>query len=355
MTLLYAALVVCAVAASAGAANTCEGRYNDKIKLFNNQTVYLALPCKYWALKSQKCGPYRLTLSPGNVWLGKMYRTNTIWLSVYKYGDSSVYWDGRLTNKQVVKYINVYGTANERELFTKKNGNLATKNLFNQGLDDYGPYVEDKGKNFRISFSPWDPRRAATEVKYRHSTFKFTCNTDDALEPYPKQICGNTTKEVIANRGRNDFNLKGSGNDLRELLTIYYDVFTNTDVVQVDDKCIEAVSIINSTNCTTQERTMKVIATCGEILGEIKHTTCVTAYSCDPMDIFNACLKWGCSGAEGFEKEYEEECQICGEGTDLCPTFQSVYGNLTGHIQSAKCYKDFLPIAIKKKKRKSVK
>lgn len=312
--------------------------------MFSKKDIALPVPCKYWAVKKQKCGKWKVSVTPGNRWLGKLYRLDTLWVSAIDDSDSNVRFEGRTTNKLAVKFINSKGT---RNLFNKKGGNLNVDEIFNQGFDEDGaPYAEDKDKNFRITFQPWQKSYSKTYDKEKHAQSKFTfeCFKDDELNDFPSQMCGNETKPDLLEMSKMDpFLMKGGKSDLNERIYLYYHLFMNEDVTQMDGRCIDAVNILND-NCTSFDERLDALKHCEQIIAGGRHTECVTKYSCDPMDIFNACLRWGCTGDKPWDKKNTGPCEETGAGIDLCPPFSSVYADLTGVMRDANCYKDFLPL-----------
>ena len=60
----------------------CKTDKGVKLKQFNNITQDMLFPCKYWALREQKCGKYKINLSPGHRWLYPKYFLDTLWLGV---------------------------------------------------------------------------------------------------------------------------------------------------------------------------------------------------------------------------------------------------------------------------------
>eukprot|EP00745_Piridium_sociabile_P020944 TRINITY_DN32282_c0_g1_i7.p2 TRINITY_DN32282_c0_g1~~TRINITY_DN32282_c0_g1_i7.p2 ORF type:complete len:148 (+),score=28.51 TRINITY_DN32282_c0_g1_i7:133-576(+) len=140
------------------------------------------MPCKYNAVR-QQCGDYTVVLSPGIITMGNQYRLNTIWLELTNQDDKE--WEGRTTNKKAVKFIN----GNSTELFTKRNtGGLETEDVLTFRVEDKSTVVETIDGSMKVTFSPWDPDRRDDGFKKSYWTFK--CHMDDAMEPYPKQVCG---------------------------------------------------------------------------------------------------------------------------------------------------------------------
>ena len=73
-----------------------------KLVQFNGRRQEMYFPCKYWALRAQQCGKYRINLSPGHRWLYPRYFLDTLWLGV-RDTESGEEWTGRTDNKLAVK------------------------------------------------------------------------------------------------------------------------------------------------------------------------------------------------------------------------------------------------------------
>ena len=80
----------------------CKTNRGAKLIQFNNVTQDMLFPCKYWALREQKCGKYKINLSPGHRWLYPNYFLETLWLGVVD-TESGLEWEGRTSNKIAVK------------------------------------------------------------------------------------------------------------------------------------------------------------------------------------------------------------------------------------------------------------
>ncbi|XP_076435086.1 uncharacterized protein LOC143274953 [Babylonia areolata] len=321
----------------AAASNDCYSKARGKLVQFNGKTIDVHLPCKYYALKYQRCGDYAINLSPGNIWVKDAYYLDTLWLGVNntKTGKG---WEGRTTNKLVVKFHNTDG---ERDLFNKKGGELNTDDLFNTGFVDGGPaaYIEDKDKTFRVTVQPWEPYNKNLKL---HPFFKFECFDENAeLNGYPAQVCGGESKTELDERARlPEFFVALS----QKIFVTYHDVFMS-DVVQVDERCIEAADIFQNV-CDNSTR-VTALKNCMDILNKKRNTECVSTFQCDPMEAFNNCMRWGCTGT-GFQKSEKDLCIKVGEGIDLC-------GNITGpgntgvtdRLTEAGCFNDYLTIEYK--------
>ncbi|XP_070189734.1 uncharacterized protein [Littorina saxatilis] len=326
----FAVLVLACVVAATVAVKTCYTNRGESVIQFNNRNQDVFFPCKYWALRRQQCGKYLITLSPGNRWIYPKYQLDTLWLGVEN-KDSGDFWEGRTTNKIAVKFFNSAGL---KDLYNKKDGTSATSDLFEFGRDaGVGVFIKDKEDTFKVTFTPWDP---SNRKDFPNSEWKFECFDDNAvLNSYPAQICGGDVKREVLTRTKDVFDLP----DRFRMDVIYFDTLTNADIVHTNPKCSNATDILVNT-CQTDAQRMFVINNCKTILHSQRHTECVTNYNCDPMDVFNACVMWGCSGT-GFDPAETEMCHEVAEGIDFCPVFAQS-GNLTDRVMSTKCYKDFL-------------
>ncbi|KAK7107465.1 uncharacterized protein [Littorina saxatilis] len=323
-------LLACVATAALAAPHECYSKRGENVIQFNGRNQDVFFPCKYWALRRQQCGKYLINLSPGNRWIYPKYQLDTLWLGVQN-KDTGDFWEGRTTNKIAVKYFN---SAGQKDLFNKKDGTVATSDEFVFGRKEDGVYIMDKNQTFRVTFTPWDP---SNRGQYPNSDWKFECfDMDAVLNEYPAQMCGGSGYKVVTNRTKT----LGLANRFR-MNIIYFDTLTNPDIVHTNPKCSNATDILLNT-CQSDAQRLHAINNCKDILHSQKHTKCVTNYNCDPMDVFNACIMWGCSGA-GFDPEEKEMCHEVGEGIDFCPEFGSS-GNLTARVEDANCYKDFLTI-----------
>ncbi|KAK7107461.1 uncharacterized protein [Littorina saxatilis] len=312
------ALLILSMVAATFASHACQGN-GKMLQQFNGRKESTAMPCKYHAVRT-KCGKYFVNLTPGNIFVHPKYRLNTLWLGVREL-DTDKEWEGRTDNKVAVKFFNGW----KSELFNKKDGVLNTEDVLTFSKDAMGTHATAKNGDFKVTFVPWDPEND----NFPLSKWRFECNADD-FEPasYPDQVCGSADKRETVER------TEMLGFDERTQ-TVFHDVFTNTNITQTNPKCANATMMLTEM-CTEQQRKTAII-TCGQILSSLKHTKCLTKYTCDPMDVFVDCIDWVCSDFSD-----DAACERVGMGIDMCRTFRD--GNLTMRVENAKCYTEFLPI-----------
>ncbi|XP_076441899.1 uncharacterized protein LOC143280960 [Babylonia areolata] len=304
---------------------TCEQLdSNTNIIPFNNgKKAMFAVPCKYNAVR-QKCGDHIINVSPGFISIGKHYRLDTVWLGV-KTGDAE--WEGRTTNKKAVKFLN----GNSTELYAKMTDTgPETSDVVNFTVEKKATVATALDGSFKVVFGPWDPDRK----DFKKSFWSFSCLTNEpfVMSPYPQQVCGDNARDVY------------SGSDFASQSDMFlFHVFNETDakIKQMDGLCLQAETTFQTT-CQNDDRRKDAILTCGQILAEKLCRNCVTKYACSPMQVFVACLDWACSGYTN-----QTACAIVGASIDLCRTFTT--GNLTQKMEDAKCYKEFIPITVKKR------
>ncbi|KAK7107464.1 hypothetical protein V1264_015388 [Littorina saxatilis] len=321
--------------APASGVRVCQSNRGENLIQFNGRNQDIFFPCKYWALHRQQCGKYIINLSPGNRWIFPKYQLDTIWLAVEN-SETGKVWEGRTTNKLAVKFFN---SAGQRDLFNKKDGSVATSDVFEFGKDEgVGVFIKDKEDTFKVTFTPWDP---SNRKAFPNSDWKFECFDENAplTNEYPAQLCGGEGKRLVMTRAKEDFDLP---NRFR-MNAIYFDTLTNPDIVHTNPKCTNATDILLNT-CQSDAQRLLVINNCKTILHDQRHTECVTNYNCDPMDVFNACVMWGCTGT-GFDPANKAMCHEVAEGIDFCPEFAQS-GNLSARVEAANCYKDFLKIDV---------
>ncbi|GLT12957.1 hypothetical protein GCM10007928_51910 [Sulfitobacter porphyrae] len=329
-------LLLLAAFASVALAKKEKCRSKDKgvIEHFNGRANEVTIPCKYNALKHQQCGPYFITLTPGNVWLGERYYLNSLWLSV-EHETSGKKWDFRTTNKLALKH---YRSEGSRSLFNEKTDNADDE--FEYGLENgKGPtsFIQDKGgKYFKLTFDPWlSIKKKGNKMDRKvsaHANFEFQCFAEEKEDyiDYPEQICGGFNKKVLDRATEPPYNLQSN----HRVTIIYYDILMS-DVLQTDERCFNASNMIKN-NCGDLDQQLLVLKNCMAILAKPKDTQCVTYYSCHPMDTFNACLEWGCGG---FDKDHPS-CHKLGEAIDLCSDITGP-GNITERLRDSHCYKEF--------------
>ncbi|XP_076462134.1 uncharacterized protein LOC143294642 [Babylonia areolata] len=299
--------------------DTCSGNGRDVTQFAGRKEATL-MPCKYHAVR-QQCGKYMVTLTPGNVYLHPKYRLDSLWLGLRETGKGGKRWEGRTDNKIAVKYFNGW----KGDLFNKKDGNLGTEDVLRFGRDCSKTWVEAKNGDFKVTFVPWDPENK----DFPMSQWSFECRAKGFTPSgYPQQVCGGEDDQEVAAR------TKELGLESREQ-TIFYDVFTNKAIRQMNPKCVNATRIMTE-ECNDKQKREAMI-TCTQILASYKHTKCVTKYSCDPMDTFLDCVDWVCSGYKN-----DDACERVGRTIDLCRKFKA--GGLSEKVDKAKCFKDFLPI-----------
>ncbi|GLS81919.1 hypothetical protein GCM10007893_27660 [Paracoccus marinus] len=270
----------------------------------------------------------------------------TVWLSIYS---DDANFEIRTSNKIVIKFLDANGKG--RSLFQDANSNTQSEDKFYELFEETistkdgvkWAHLKARNGDFTFSMTPWHPR----ESSYQEAMFRFECSSEDMLYPFTTQMCGNGSKSHLsdlttATSGETPFNLP----DKFENLVVLYHIFKSHLVQQTNEKCQEAVNIFRDT-CDTFDKTLRALKHCHEILTSASHTLCVTRFSCDPMDVFNNCMKWGCMG-EGFVANTDAEKEVCfalGEGIDLCPDFvsTSLDVNLTRRLIQSKCYKEYFP------------
>ncbi|KAL8560059.1 hypothetical protein ACOMHN_041528 [Nucella lapillus] len=326
-------LLACATVELAAKKRTCEHKPRARISQFNGHGNDVAFPCKYYFLKRQMCGKWQITLTPGLLWLQNNYYLDKLWIGINN-TETSQGWEGRLTNKLVVKFYNSDQSTN---LVNKKGGQLDASDIFETGKEKkVTAFIKAKDDTFKMTFTAWDP---SNRGKFPHPSFKFECyDADVQLNDYPTQVCGglNYSRSVkrIAENAPYDIPERHSA------MVIYHDVLMS-DVVQTDPECIEAANITQNL-CTDFTQRKMALKNCMDILLRPRHTECVTLFQCSPMQAFNNCMKWGCTG-KGFDKKEKELCYNVGEAIDLCGNITG-FGNISDRMRTANCFKEYLSI-----------
>eukprot|EP00745_Piridium_sociabile_P020943 TRINITY_DN32282_c0_g1_i3.p1 TRINITY_DN32282_c0_g1~~TRINITY_DN32282_c0_g1_i3.p1 ORF type:complete len:348 (+),score=67.04 TRINITY_DN32282_c0_g1_i3:166-1209(+) len=334
MKLCFALLVVVLTAWSGvfGELTCSQEGSSTKVHTFNETAVRIQMPCKYNAVR-QQCGDYTVVLSPGIITMGNQYRLNTMWLGLKNQNGEE--WEGRTTNKKAVKFIN----GNSTELFTRKKGGLKTEDVLTFSVHEKTTVAKTTDGSMTVTFAPWDPD--SRDKGFKKSYWSFKCHMNDAMEPYPKQVCG-ARKEDGFQQGKKTED--GTDDGMTPEQMFLYNIFmeTDTNITQTEEKCL-AVENIMQNNCTEEMR-IEAMVTCTEIIvptmtkkGPSQKSNCINKYSCSPMHVFVDCVAWVCGN---YGKT--EACERIGESIDMCKEFKE--GNLTKKVDDAKCYRDFLPI-----------
>lgn len=316
------ALLALAFATYAQAKNTCEVQAGTNQLVTNGgKPASLDFPCKYAAVR-QQCGNYHVRISPGNVYVSPRFFINTIWVEVSH--TSGKDWEGRTSSKIAAKYINDAGIT--REALIKKAGSYSTNSLFtiSKGKSDFTAAAHDGA--FSITFGPYD----AVGALHNNVHFKFTCNIDGPLLPFPNQICGGDDPKDVqyvaeALQFKTGQNFKSDTRDK----TYYFAVFNDTSTDQSPTpKCQEAVDTFVNV-CPNDAKRVEAIEVCHTILYSLPHRECAIRFSCAVIDVFASCLKFVCS-----DYKDKDACQEVGDAIDMCRD----YPGLTGKIQG--CYID---------------
>ncbi|KAK7107457.1 uncharacterized protein [Littorina saxatilis] len=331
-----AAILIAVFVTVAEGANKCAIQDGHDLEQFSKRTLKMMVPCKYNAVL-QQCGPYKVTVTPGQRWLYPTYIIDSVWIAVEN-TETGHTWEGRSSNKLAALYI-VKGEEGGRSPISKKEGDYNTEDLFTITSTTKDVTIAEKKGVFSITVGPFD----FNGNKNRDSRMEFVCNAEDELEEYPKQFCGSKEGKEIKVRTEKLFI-----NKKRIDLTIMHDVFTDTSVVQTNPLCKESVRILTQ-DCANETERAEAIKTCHHILDSNGHTECVVKFACDPMDVFKNCLQYACSGYTD-----EDACERVGQAIDMCREFPE----LTPKVKEANCYKDLLtaednPYYVSKKSKKN--
>jgi len=323
MKLYIAVVALATVVCFADAAKKCGGD-GKRVWQFSGKVEQTRLPCKYFALKGTQCGKYRINITPGNVYLHPKWRLNSLWISVTDM-ETGAFYDGRADNKRAVKFYNGW----KDTLFSQKDGTLNGEDLFNFDKLNRKTYAKAKNGDFAITFMPYDPDKKGFQL----AQWEFLCYNVKEFLPtnYSEEVCGGLEEDKQASH---DLQLS-LGLDRRDQV-VYYNVFTNPEIVQTNPKCDNATSLMLDM-CDSDEMRVEAMRTCTQILRSNKHTKCVTKYACDPMDVFVDCVDWVCSN---YDDDYA--CERVGKAIDMCRTF--TWNDLSDRVEDRNCYKEFLNI-----------
>jgi len=310
---------------------SCYTNRGENLIQFNTKNQDLMIPCKYNALKAQQCGKWKITLSPGNIWMYPKYQLDT--LHMFFENDKGDFWEGRITNKLAVHWL-----ANPKgEPVATRDGNIKKLKKFFRFKKDKKATVTiaDKKNEFKISFTPWDP---SARAKFPNSEWRFDCNVDGVkLNPFPDQMCGNETRNVVEDIAKQQF---GLGTNFQNLALLFA-TFTNPEIAHTDPMCSAATDVMVK-KCSNDQQRMNVIKNCQPILGIKNHAECISAgEACTPMETFLACVKWGCTD---FSRKEKDLCYDVATQIDMCAVISNG-GNLTARVYDANCYADFLAVS----------
>ncbi|XP_025090485.1 uncharacterized protein LOC112561876 [Pomacea canaliculata] len=163
------------------------------------------------------------------------------------------------------------------------------------------------------------------------SDWKFICNDDSAvLNPYPAQLCGDGKLKVVRDRTKS---IPLFSDDTE---TVIYDVFSNPDITQYDQKepsCEEAQFHLTKT-CPDDAARQLAVSYCWPIVGSLGHRNCLSKYTYDIAEIFAACVEWACSGFPKPGADKDKNCNALAEAIDDCRRFPG----LKEKIDESKCY-----------------
>lgn len=322
-------MLVLAYAYHSEAAYSCEITKGEKFEPVNGKDAKLDFPCKFNAIR-QKCGPWEVRISPGNIYIPPRYILNTVWVEVSKGDDNNTkYWEGRTYTKTAVKYINDAGDV--REPFAKKEGNLNTEDVFNYSKSQGDVTATAVDGSFSITFGPYDPEGS----KHRNVAMKFTCNTNDAPSGFPDTLCGGfDAKEVDVRAAELGFKTGSKLKADQRDKTYYYTAFTDLTTDQSPNPTCRLVAETMVNECASDAKRVEAINRCYTILYSKPHRECATKFSCNIIDVFYNCVKTVCSDFKD-----KVSCEALGEAIDMCRAFPDL------SEQVATCYKGmFIPI-----------
>ncbi|KAK7107224.1 hypothetical protein V1264_015177 [Littorina saxatilis] len=170
----------------------------------------------------------------------------------------------------------------------KKGGILETSDVFNFVANDVDNLVilYEKNGQFKITYGVYEPGGRWHQT----SGFQFDCYSNIFVPTdYPTQLCGQgLPDEVKAYRNAN-----GWTEDRRA--TIFYNVFTNTAIVQTNPCCVDTASAMQ-TVCTTVAQRYKASKLCWPIVGDGLFHECVTHNSESAESAMKHCVEYVCSG-----------------------------------------------------------
>jgi len=299
MKLALTVLAICLAAANAN--EVCRAYQGKTLYTFGKTREMVKLPCKYNAVRRTVCGDWLVTITPGNVLEATRYKyvTRTLYVGVENIHDSSK-WEGRTTLTVAKKYIDGI----KPEPFNKKDGQLSASDVFNYESDPKTVSLVEKNNQFRIDFGLYD-----VTTHKGPSGFTFTCQSDNAeLTPYPQQVCGNGTKREVY-RYKKEHGLKAN-----RRATLFLNIFTNPQLIQVDSDCSSAANAMTR-KCKGLEQQFEASKLCYPILAKKKYYSHILDSLQNPISTFRHCVEFVCSDYKNLDS-----CAALGDELDDCPT-----------------------------------
>jgi len=304
-------LLAMAIACAKAGGKVCEVMNGKKMITFSGTPELIKFPCKYNAIRDTVCGNWKVTVSPGNMletYRSKLYVIRTVYVGVERISDG-LKWEGRTDLKIAKKYLTGFTDAP----FNTKDGALAIDDVFEFGSPnaDMEVSLKEKSGAFDITFNLFDPMGRW----HKDSAVSFKCKSNNFVPTeYPTQLCGNGTDREVKT-----FKKSMEWREHRQA-TLFYNIFTNLELIQTDNNCIAAQRAM-SKRCIQNGEDLRYKAAnlCWPIVGKPTYQRCISGNMDSPISAFRHCVEFVCSGYTD-----PNSCAALGDELDLCPAVPEV-------------------------------
>ncbi|XP_025098667.1 uncharacterized protein LOC112566617 [Pomacea canaliculata] len=275
----------------------CGLEKGKRLDTFSEDTDRLKIPCKYNAVR-QTCGRYFINVTPGNDIRSDTgeYYVETMWVSITD-TETKQKWEGRTSTKIAQKAINDPA----RSPFQTKTNELDINSICTIGAneDTNQVYLMEKNGLFSISFGVYEEGGR----KSKTSTWEFECNDNNVeLAPYPQQVCGNLTEDVVKNiRKDMDFSQDNE-------VYMYY-VLNNKAIAQTSEVCKYLEETFTTGRCKAREAL--AVHLCYRVVYSGFIYKKLLRFGTDPKYVWKACIDYVCSDFTD-----QVTCEYLGEALD---------------------------------------